>query len=86
MLRSIADTDSKLGMMTRRRGWKYRVYARLLMTVGIVKTILLPIYSRKATDAFAFYAINRGDIRNIDQKKMLNGQVELTFYKKKSFV
>ncbi len=82
LLRSLSQTDIKLGMITRRPGWKNRVYARYLMTVGIIKTLLLSIRSQKMSDAFAFFAVNKGDIRNVDEKVTADDQVIVTFYKK----
>lgn len=82
LLRSLSQTDIKLGMITKRPGWKNRVLARYLMVVGIIKTLLLSIRSQKTSDAFAFFAINKGDIRNIDEKLTPDGQVTITFYKK----
>ena len=84
LLRSLSQSDIKLGMITRRPGWKNRVHARYLMVVGIIKTLLLSIRSQKTSDAFAFFAINKGDIRNVDEKVTPDGQVIVTFYKKDS--
>ncbi|MEW6330670.1 MAG: hypothetical protein AB1560_04330 [Pseudomonadota bacterium] len=82
LLRSLSQTDIKLGMITRRPGWKNRVYARYLMIVGIIKTLLLSIRSQRTANAFDFFAINKGDIRNVDEKVTADGQVIVTFYKK----
>lgn len=81
-LRSLSQTDIKLGMITRRSGWKNRIHARYLMVVGIIKVLLLSVRSQKTSDAFAFFAINKGDIRNVDEKVTPDGQVVVTFYKK----
>jgi len=82
LLRSLSQTDIKLGMITRRPGWKNRVHARYLMMVGIIKTLLLSVRSQKTSDAFAFFAISKGDIRQVDEKLTPDGQVIVTFYKK----
>jgi hypothetical protein len=82
LLRSLSQADIKLGMITRRPGWKNRILARYLMVVGIIKTLSLSIRSQKTSDAFAFFTINKGDIRNVDEKLTTNDQVVITFYKK----
>lgn len=81
LLRGLSQTDIKLGMLARRPGWKNSIYKKYLMVVGIVKTLLLSFRSQKISDAFAFFAVNKGDIRNIDEKTSSDGQVIVTFYK-----
>lgn len=82
LLRSLSQTDIKLGMIARRPGWKNRIYAKHLMVVGIVKTLLLSFRSQKTSDVFAFFAVNKDDIRNVDEKTSPDSRVIVTIYKK----
>ena len=52
------------------------------MVVGIFKTLLLSIHSQRTANAFDFFVINKGDIRNVDEKVTPDGQMVVTFYKK----
>jgi hypothetical protein len=82
MLRGVAEIDLKLGMINRRPGLKHRIYMWYLAFIGAIKTLAVSVQSGRTADAFAFLAINKSDIRNIDEKEMSDGNVTLTFYKK----
>ncbi len=83
LLRSLMQDDIRLGATTRRKGWQKRLASKYLMVSGIVKTLFLSFYSPSAAGVFNFFVINKGHIRNFDEKKTSDGRIILTFHKKK---
>ncbi len=84
LLRNLIMDELKLGTVVRREGWKSHVVAKHLVFTGILKTAYIFIFFHKLMNVFAFYAIDKEFIRNIDQNTLPNGLVELTFHKKSS--
>lgn len=82
LLKSITSDDIRLGAISRRKGLKNAVIRKYLMLSGIIKAVFLSVYSKEAAGIFDFFAINKRDIRNIDEKKTQNGKTTLTFFKK----
>lgn len=80
LLKRVTKTEMKFAMLKARPSLISKIKFLWYLSYGMLQTTILSFLYQNLENIYAFYALNKRNIRNIDEKKREDGKIVVTYF------